>query len=74
MFDNENAAPLCPNCGEPMKLERAVARPYGRYEIQIFQCDDCRVLFSTCASNGEARAAREAAHVKLTTEPPLRTP
>ncbi len=47
--------PLCPNCGEPMKLLRVVPGGSGLAPLNVFSCGRCGVYYSE--AEGEPSAA-----------------
>lgn len=38
--------PLCPNCGEPMKLARVIPGADGLAPVNVFECARCGIYFS----------------------------
>jgi hypothetical protein len=39
-------APLCPNCGDAMRLTRTIQRLSNLPELRIFECKPCGVIFT----------------------------
>lgn len=49
--------PLCPNCGEPMKLVRVIAGAGGLAPLNVFACAPCGVYYSEARAEPPAAAA-----------------
>jgi hypothetical protein len=56
-----NSAPLCPHCGEPMRLARSVPHLGGLPELRTYDCKACGVCFTMAVEAGDARAASSSA-------------
>jgi rubredoxin len=54
----EEHAPLCPACGDRMKLARVTGRPYGRYRLATYECALCNVFYTEAQSDGDESRSR----------------
>jgi transposase-like protein len=52
-----NPAPLCPHCGQPMRLARIVPRLGGLPELRTYECRACGVSFTQAAQQQEDEEA-----------------
>jgi len=48
-----DATPLCPHCGQPMRLARTVPRLGGLPELRTYECRACGVSFTQAAEQAE---------------------
>jgi hypothetical protein len=46
MPDDDDPAPACPKCDEPMKLDRVTPRFAGHPELRTFACVACREVLT----------------------------
>ena len=50
--------PLCPNCGEPMRLARVIAGTADLAPVNVFECAPCGVYYSEAGCESPAVAER----------------
>jgi hypothetical protein len=48
--------PLCPNCGEPMKLARVIAGTQDLAPLNVFACAPCGIYYSEASREPPAVA------------------
>jgi len=54
--------PLCPNCGEPMRLARVIAGTSALAPINVYECMACGVYYSEASREPAAPPNKGSAH------------
>ncbi len=54
----DQSAPLCPHCGQPMRLARTVPRLGGLPELHTFECRPCGISLTAAVERRDGGRVR----------------